>query len=87
MQPPDKWRGRPGKAASVSSLGVGGHDEHSRLVAVDPTTIRALSACVPCPMCTHGLCARCWVVARAVAELVVAARVDQATDDPWAVAA
>ena len=79
---PPNGRGRPAKAASASIWG-GGQSEHSRLIPVDPVIVRLLASTTPCPLCDdRGLCWRCWRVARAVEELVVAARVDQAVDVP-----
>ena len=68
------------------SIGGGGHNYLTRPILIDVTTVRLLASTTPCPLCIHGLCWRCWRVARVVEQLVVAARVEQAVD-AWGVAA
>lgn len=62
------------------SIWGGGHGQHSRPVIIDPATVRMLAAVVPCPLCRHGLCMRCSIVARAVEHLAIAHRRDQAVE-------
>jgi hypothetical protein len=50
-------------------------------VVIDFAFVHMLAAVVPCPRCEHGLCQRCWVVARAVEHLAIAQRRDQAVDE------
>lgn len=84
MSPPTRERRPAGnRAARTSGWATAVNTHDSRPIHADPVTVRSLALVVPCPLCgEHGLCWRCWTVASAVHELTVAARVDQAADEP-----
>lgn len=69
--------GAPSKSSSVAG---GGHSHPTRFIVTDPAVVRMLATVVPCDLCTDGLCWRCWTVARAVEQLTIAGRRDQAAD-------
>lgn len=79
---PDRQRRRPwGGTASGRSSATTIEADGTRPAAVDPVTVQLLATVAPCPLCSDGLCSRCWVVADVVRDLVVATRRDQAVDD------
>ena len=80
MSPPGRvWPPAGNRRPVTSTLGSAVELDGTRPVTIDPATIRALAVCVPCDACDdRGLCSRCWVTARAVEQLTVAGRRDQA---------